>query len=74
MSMRNSVLQALLTRIRLINKMRNLVIYSFTVIFLVLLIKCVKVLIIITMEGYQCQKSTLCNECSNKKECGINKK
>ena len=27
-----------------------------------------------SMEGYQCQKSTLCNKCSNKKECGINKK
>ena len=26
------------------------------------------------MEGYQCQKSTLCNKRSNKKECGINKK
>ena len=28
----------------------------------------------ISMEGYQCQKSTLCNKRSNKKECGINKK
>ena len=27
-----------------------------------------------SMEGYQCQKSTLCNKRSNKKECGINKK
>ena len=26
------------------------------------------------MEGYQCQKSTLCNKRSNKKECGINQK
>ena len=26
------------------------------------------------MEGYQCQKSTLCNKRSNKIECGINKK
>ena len=26
------------------------------------------------MEGYQCQKSTLCNKRSNIKECGINKK
>ena len=24
-----------------------------------------------SMEGYQCQKSTLCNKRSNKKECGI---
>ena len=28
----------------------------------------------LNMEGYQCQKSTLCNKRSNKKECGINKK
>ena len=28
----------------------------------------------IYMEGYLCQKSTLCNKRSNKKECGINKK
>ena len=27
-----------------------------------------------TIEGYQCQKSTLRNKRSNKKECGINKK
>ena len=27
-----------------------------------------------SMEGYQCQNSTLCNKRSNKKECGINKK
>ena len=26
------------------------------------------------MEGYQYQKSTLCNKRSNKKECGINEK
>ena len=29
---------------------------------------------LLCMEGYQCQKSTLCNKRSNKKECGINKK